>query len=342
MHTDLATATSSHLGAALDGDQDRLIEESRRKDVFIATLAHELRNLICPLSCALDLLEHAGATDPQAWRRVLPVARRQVQHMSHLVNSLLDVGRMVRGEVLMEPTQLAMSSLVSETLEACAPLLSRHVVHVELATEELWVQGDPVRLSQVLTNLLHNAAKFSPPGAAISVQVERAGDQVLLHVRDAGIGIEPEHLESIFGLFMQEPRGVVQGADGLGIGLALVRRLVELHGGQVRATSGGAGRGAQFTVSLPLVVPSGAEVGSAALQQQAATFDRPPGSSACAERGTRFDAGHAGQVFVRMARRSVLNAEPPRARLAPLPTAPSAVASCVPTTTGRPWPSRAA
>lgn len=323
MHTDIAPAFRSHLAPGHDPGTARLREESLRKDVFMATLAHELRNLIGGLSCALEVIEQDRVEDSPAKRRVLPMARRQLQHMSRLVSSLLDVGRMVRGEVLMERTRLAMSSLVSETLEACAPMLAQHVVSVELAREELWVQGDPVRLSQVVTNLLHNAAKFSRPGSGISVQVERRGDHALLHVRDAGVGIAPENLEAIFGLFAQESRHAVAGSDGLGIGLALVRRLTELHGGSVHATSGGAGRGAQFTVTLPLACPPGTEIAGCRPAGAPATYSTISTAPTSSERGSCFDAGNAGQVFLRMARRAVTNGEPPRARLTPIPAHPA-------------------
>lgn len=230
----------------------RLMEESVRKDVFMATVAHELRNLISPLSCALELLE-LGCMDPKSVQRVLPVARRQVHHMSHLIDDLLDIARMLKDDVMLEAAPTSLRQVALDTVEACSPLFSSQLLNADLGSDELTVMGDPLRLTQVLTNLLHNAAKFTPAGGRVDVHASRVGEHAVLRVSDTGIGMDPEQLESIFDLFAQETQDPRLRQDGLGIGLALVRKLVQLHGGTVEATSGGCGCGSTFTVRLPIL-----------------------------------------------------------------------------------------
>ena len=253
MHTEpLSSSMSLQVPCAMrPTGYARLLEESMRKDVFLATLAHELRNMISPLRCALAVLEQ-GRLDSHSARRALPVAQRQVHHMSHLVDDLLDVGRMIKGEVSMCASVVSLRRLAEETLEACAPLLTGQTLSADLGDDELRGAGDPVRLAQVLTNLLHNAAKFTPGSGTIRVEASRVDAWAVLCVSDNGIGIAPGQLDSIFSMFSQEGRAREQRDEGLGIGLALVRKLVELHGGSVDCASDGPGLGATFTIRLPL------------------------------------------------------------------------------------------
>jgi signal transduction histidine kinase len=237
--------------AADDGGYARLLEESERKDVFMATLAHELRNMISPLSCALEILD-VGRMDPESMDRALPVARRQVDHMCHLIEDLLDLGRMVKGDIYLNREVLSLRKVAEETVEACAPLFASQSLAAQLGDDPLPVLGDSLRLTQVITNLLHNAAKFTPAGGHIRLTASRCGDSAVLRIHDDGVGIAPDQLEGVFSMFSQETQDARMRQQGLGIGLALVRKLVNLHGGQVTAESEGAGCGSTFTVSLPL------------------------------------------------------------------------------------------
>jgi signal transduction histidine kinase len=233
------------------------VSQDHRKDIFIATVAHELRNMIGPLDCALEILDR-GRDDPELIERALPVARRQARHMSQLVDELLDIGRMVNDQLVLELQPLHLQQLITESLDASEPMFMRQgqVLSFTGPAEPIWIHGDATRWAQMATNLLHNAAKFTPAGGAIAVSLSANEREAELRVSDNGCGIEPGELESIFGLFKRAtgPAGV---AAGLGIGLALVRQLVELHGGTVHAESPGPGAGATFVLRVPLLVQSG-------------------------------------------------------------------------------------
>ncbi|WBY02451.1 HAMP domain-containing sensor histidine kinase [Ramlibacter tataouinensis] len=243
---------------------ERVSRDSERKDIFIATIAHELRNMMAPLDAALEILDR-GQANPELLGRALPVARRQVRHICQLVDDLLDVGRIVNDQVLLDRTPLLLQQLLDEGLSACAPLFSerQQQVSTRICSEPAWIRGDALRWAQVITNLLHNAGKFTQPGGSIdvSLQVDDEAHQAELRVADNGCGIARSELEAIFGIFRRERR--TRGRPGLGIGLALVRRLVELHGGRIHAESAGPDRGATFVVRVPLMArrPRGAAAG---------------------------------------------------------------------------------
>lgn len=251
-------------GMAVDVTERRRAEEAlreadRRKDEFLATLAHELRNPLAPIRMATELLDLAGAPNPTA-RKAREVLLRQVNHLVRLVDDLLDLSRISRGRIELLRAPVALDQIVQSAVETSGPLLAagKHELIVRVPPEPLVVLGDAVRLTQVLANLLNNAARYTPEPGQVHVTLERDGDRAVVRVRDTGVGIAPGALERVFEMFAQvDQSGRFPG--GLGIGLTLVRRLVELHGGQVEARSEGEGRGAEFVVRLPLAacqVPS--------------------------------------------------------------------------------------
>jgi signal transduction histidine kinase len=237
------------LRALLDG----LRQADRRKTEFLATLAHELRNPLAPISTALSLLAHPRPTvgDMQRQHEVM---RRQVDHMVRLVDDLLEVSRITRGKVDLQRVPVPLATAVRDAVELSRPLVeaARHTLQVDLPAEALIVEGDLVRLTQVFSNLLNNAAKYTPPGGALRLEARREGDDVLIEVSDSGVGLEREMLEPIFEMFVQVGGASRAAQGGLGIGLTLVKSLVELHGGRVSARSDGPNRGSTFSVRLPL------------------------------------------------------------------------------------------
>jgi signal transduction histidine kinase len=229
-----------------------LQDADRRKDEFLATLSHELRNPLAPIRNAATLLDSPKlGTEGLAFAR--QVIQRQVAHMARLLDDLLDVARITQGklELRREPTTLC--HVVEDALEAARPLLERkaHVLAVNLPPEPVVLDVDPVRIAQVLTNLLTNAAKYTDDGGRIELAVATAADGVTLTVRDNGIGLTPQALATVFTMFNQIPCARDRSEGGLGIGLALVRAVVELHGGTLTAHSDGPGRGSEFRVHLP-------------------------------------------------------------------------------------------
>jgi signal transduction histidine kinase/CheY-like chemotaxis protein len=234
------------------GAEDELLAANRRKDEFLAMLAHELRNPLAPISAAAQLLQRAQG-DATA-RMAGDVIQRQVRHMTSLVDDLLDAARFSRGQVAIDRQSVEVAKVVAEAIEQVRPLIEshRHRLEVRQSTQALLVHGDHKRLVQVLANLLSNAAKFTPSGGTVTVAVEgdAAADRVFLSVRDTGHGIDAELLPRVFDLFSQGARSLDRAQGGLGIGLALARDIVELHGGTLSARSAGAGQGAEFTVAL--------------------------------------------------------------------------------------------
>lgn len=228
-------------------------EADRRKDEFLATLAHELRNPLAPIQNAVHVLCMRELGDPKL-SGACAVVKRQVQQLTRLIDDLLDVSRISRGKLELRRERIDLARVVECALETSRPLLTAagHRYSVALPARPLFVDGDPTRLAQVLANLLNNAAKYTPPGGSIELAVEQDGAGALVHVRDDGIGIPPEMLDRIFDMFVQADTSLGRPHGGLGIGLTLVRSLVEMHGGQVTAASAGPGRGSQFTVRLPL------------------------------------------------------------------------------------------
>ncbi|MGN6513111.1 MAG: PAS domain-containing protein [Lysobacteraceae bacterium] len=237
--------------------QEALRDANRRKDEFLAMLAHELRNPLAPISTAAHLLRAIAHEDPRA-RRASEIIIRQVQHMVALVDDLLDVSRVTRGLVELKPEPVDIGQVVADAIEQVRPLLEAraHALAVTLPTPPPPLVADRTRLTQVVANLLHNAAKYTPPRGRVALRAMVDDGRLHLAVEDNGSGIDGELLPQVFTLFAQASRTPDRAQGGLGIGLALVRGLVELHGGSVEAHSDGPGRGARFTVSLPLAAPS--------------------------------------------------------------------------------------
>jgi signal transduction histidine kinase/CheY-like chemotaxis protein len=225
---------------------------NRQKDQFLAMLAHELRNPLAPITTAAQLLKQ-GRLDAKATRHASEIIARQAEHMTELVNDLLDVSRVTRGLVTLEKEELDIDAVVSSAVEQVRPLIEsrRHALAVQLSDEPAHVMGDRTRLVQVVSNVLNNAAKYTPPGGSISLRVAAHDAQVEVSVRDSGVGIESDMLPYIFDLFTQAERTPDRSQGGLGIGLALVKSLATLHGGGVEARSAGLGQGSEFILRLP-------------------------------------------------------------------------------------------
>jgi signal transduction histidine kinase len=249
-----ANGISKHAQAA------RLAEEAnreadRRKDEFLATLAHELRNPLAPIGNALQLMQHAEG-DPIMLQHARDTMQRQFAQMVRLVDDLLDVSRITRDKLELRKEQVELQSIIHQAVETARPLAERagHELCVDLPPPPSWIYADPVRLSQVFNNLLNNACKFTESAGLISVSAEQQGGDALVTVKDTGIGISAENLRSIFEMFEQIDNSLERTRGGLGIGLTLVKRLVELHGGRIDASSQGLGRGSEFVVRLPAIV----------------------------------------------------------------------------------------
>ncbi|GAA3975051.1 hypothetical protein GCM10022278_35040 [Allohahella marinimesophila] len=235
---------------------ERLKEADQRKDEFLAMLAHELRNPLAPISAAADLLQ-SRQVDPARAQQTSEIISRQVNHMTSLVDDLMDVSRVTRGLISLADEILDAETVVAAAVEQVRPLIEarQHEIEVQVVREQIWVKGDRKRLVQVLSNLLNNAAKYTPEGGRIRISAEAQGTDAVFVVSDNGIGIVPELIPSAFELFTQAKRSSDRSPGGLGIGLALVKRLVELHGGNVDAESQATGEGSVFTVRLPRVQP---------------------------------------------------------------------------------------
>ncbi len=248
-----------------------LRESDRRKDEFLAMLAHELRNPLAPIRAAADLLALAGG-ESERTRQTAAVITRQVRHLTAMVDDLLDVSRVTRGLVKLESVVLDARRIILDAVEQVRPLAEarQHRLEVRTPREPVRVQGDAKRLVQVMTNLLNNAVKYTPSPGWIEVVLRQEGSQAVITVQDNGIGMQPDLVETAFELFAQAQRTSDRSQGGLGIGLALVRRLVELHGGQVVAYSEGPGRGSCFTVRLPVnAEPESGDVSSTETGQSA-------------------------------------------------------------------------
>jgi PAS domain S-box-containing protein len=229
----------------------------RRKDEFLATLAHELRNPLAAIRNAAAILTAMGSSDPDT-RWVPEVIDRQLEQMSRLLEDLLDVSRIAHDKLALRRQRVELSAVLHNAIETCGPHLDagKHALAVALPAGSIFLHADPVRLEQIFSNLISNAAKYTPAGGHIRVTAGRQGNEVTVSVKDDGVGISPEMLPRLFEIFAQDERALELSQGGLGVGLSLVRGLLGLHGGRVEAKSEGIGQGSEFTVHLPLIAES--------------------------------------------------------------------------------------
>ena len=237
--------------AALRAQTVQLMDADRRKDEFLATLAHELRNPLAPLQTGLGVLQGGNA---QATARVLPMMERQLANMVRLIDDLLDVSRVSRGMVVLKRERATLKSILDSAIETSRPLLeaANHRFTVTTPGHPVWVDADVTRLAQVISNLLNNAAKYTPPGGRVELVTEVVGNDVVIRVVDNGVGIPARMLSKIFDLFVQVEQTIDKAQGGLGLGLSLATHLVTMHGGTIEARSGGSGQGSVFIVRLPV------------------------------------------------------------------------------------------
>jgi PAS domain S-box-containing protein len=267
----LDVSARKKLESQLREQAEILLVADRRKDEFLAMLAHELRNPLAPLRNAVHLLDTRGDATPAMLAGTLPIMRRQIEHLVRLVDDLLDAARISQGKITLEHGIVELQSILYAAIETIQPLIQvrGHRLELDLASQPLHVDGDSTRLTQMFANILHNAAKYTPDGGEIRVTLLEQGGEAVVRVRDNGQGIAPDLLPRIFETFTQADQSLARSAGGLGIGLALVRRLSELHGGTVRASSDGPDLGSEFELRLPLV-----ESGNAVAQDIGASRSR--------------------------------------------------------------------
>jgi signal transduction histidine kinase len=248
--------------AELEKSEAALRAAAKQKDEFLAVLAHELRNPLAPMRTGLDLLlRYQQQAPPPAVERTLAAMNRQLHHMVRLIDDLLDVSRISRGLLELKRERVDLASLVRSTVDGARPWFERRkqVISVDISGE-LSAHADSTRVAQILTNLLHNAAKFTPEGGSIRVELARAGEHAALRVIDSGSGIRADQLDRVFDMFARVERPGVAPESGLGIGLALARRLAEMHGGSLSVVSEGEGRGSTFTLRIPALLAPPMEV----------------------------------------------------------------------------------
>ncbi|HEY6862855.1 MAG TPA: ATP-binding protein, partial [Burkholderiales bacterium] len=233
----------------------QLADLDRRKDEFLAMLGHELRNPLAPIVNSIEIMKLQG-DDPKRITRAREIIQRQLALMTRLVDELLDISRLTNGKIELRRETVSLAAVVERAVELARPLIDErgHRLSLDVPAEPLLLDADPARLAQVLANVLHNAAKYTDPGGHIRLSARGAPGEVVVAVRDDGIGMTPEMCDAAFDLFVQGPDALVQARGGLGIGLTLVRKLVELHGGSVKARSDGPGRGSDIEIRLPVVV----------------------------------------------------------------------------------------
>jgi PAS domain S-box-containing protein len=256
--------------------QDALEEADRRKNEFLAMLSHELRNPLAPIRNAIQVMGLLNLSDPRLlW--VKDMIDRQVKHLVHLVDDLLDVSRITRGKITLKNEPVELSQLIERAVEATESIINaqQHRLSISYPEQPVLLNGDGVRLVQILTNLLNNAAKYTPHGGHIQLKAVSRTNELVLSVKDNGIGISPELLPHIFDLFTQAERSLDRSQGGLGIGLTLVRKLVEMHSGSIEALSAGPGQGSEFVVRLPL---DGRQPGENARPESPLTVEEPEGS----------------------------------------------------------------
>jgi CheY-like chemotaxis protein len=249
---------SGYIGSCVDitdrrRTEDELRNADRCKEEFLAVLSHELRNPLAPIQTAVDLLERAGTSNAGS-ERELAVIKRQVQNLKRLVDDLLDVSRISRGKIELRNELVELAAVVADAVEAVRPLIDEQHqdLHVSIPEEPIFLEADSTRLEQILSNLLINAAKYTPQGGQIWLAVEHFPSEVVIHVRDTGIGIETDLLPKVFDLFLQGERRSGLSHEGGGIGLSLARNLVELHRGTITAHSQGPDMGSEFVVKFPV------------------------------------------------------------------------------------------
>jgi signal transduction histidine kinase/CheY-like chemotaxis protein len=276
---------------------------NRRKDEFLAMLAHELRNPLAPIGSAADLLRLARLDDARI-RQTSEIISRQVAHMTNLIDDLLDVSRVTRGLITLELVTLDVKRIVSDAVEQARPLIEarRHHFTVHMPPESALVLGDQKRLVQVIANLLNNAAKYTPEGGNIALRMEVHDGQVKLAVADNGIGMPPELVNQAFELFAQAERTSDRSQGGLGIGLALVKSLVELHHGSVTAHSAGAGKGSEFAVCLPRI----AKLDETPMPWQGDSIEASPNGLRVMVVDDNADAAHMLALFLEAAGHDVI------------------------------------
>lgn len=233
----------------------QLRETDRHKEEFLATLAHELRNPLAPISNSLHILRLSGELSP-AMERVREIMEQQIHHLTRLVDDLLDVSRMSLSKIKLRKEQVQLSAIVESAVETSRPLIEAagHQLAIAISPQPMTLDADPIRITQVMVNLLNNAAKYTEEGGQIWLKVRREGDDSVITVRDNGLGITPDMLPRVFDIFTQVDATLNRAQGGLGVGLALARTLVELHGGRIEAHSDGLGSGSEFMVRLPLVL----------------------------------------------------------------------------------------
>jgi two-component system, chemotaxis family, CheB/CheR fusion protein len=232
--------------------ENALRQADVRKDLFLATLSHELRNPLAPVRTAAQILT-SPKLQPEELGRVQAIISRQVGHMSSLLDDLLDVSRITRGAFTLKKGYVKLADIIEEAVEAAQPAIDRrgHTLRIDRPSQEISLEADPVRMTQILTNLLTNAAKYTPKGGEIKVGTRMEANSLVLYVRDNGVGLSPEMLGKVFDMFTQVEAQKARAEGGLGIGLALVKGLVELHGGRIEARSAGLNQGSEFVVTLP-------------------------------------------------------------------------------------------
>jgi signal transduction histidine kinase len=250
-----------------------LAEANRRKDEFLATLAHELRNPLAPIRNALHFLRMSGDSG-----RVHEMMERQVKHLVRLVDDLLEVSRITRGKIELRRERVELAAVVGSAVETSRPLIeaSGHQLVIALPPEPLILEADPVRLAQVIANLLNNAAKYTEPAGQIRLAARREDGEAVVSVQDSGLGIPADMLARVFDMFAQVDRTLKRAQGGLGIGLTLARNLVELHGGSIAVQSDGPGKGSEFTVRLPLTLRKSGALEVQPLDDRPRPVDRHP------------------------------------------------------------------
>lgn len=231
---------------------DGLLEANRLKGEFLAMLSHELRNPLTPILYAMHIMKQDQTGNP-IQQRVRGMVERQVRHLARLLDDLLDVSRITNGKTPLRKERVELSVVVERAIESARPLIDsrNHLLTLSFPPQTVWVEADPIRLEQALTNLLNNAAKYTDPGGRIAVAVNQEGEEAVIRVRDNGVGVTAELLPRMFDLFIQSDRSLDRCQGGLGIGLTVVRQIVALHDGSVTAGSDGLGKGSEFIVRLP-------------------------------------------------------------------------------------------